>query len=263
MSAFLIELFRAVMDPGSGFSKSVTEDIDGTVLERLEYIANRSSITTSRVYVQTDAWAQDVGTDYLFDMTGGVPTGWNNTGMAVNASGGTGDENSVADVDPAYIRADASGDYAISPPRFGGYDQILLATRILGAAPTKLCAEFLGRFGTVTNWNTNVGGIGFWSDVTVPAAAANVAVIGLTLGGNFKFTRGDGTSQDTGAAADTNWHLFKIAMTFGGTYEWFVDGASQGTITGAADSFPVGFGLIAEANAGDDVDLANGRVWYE
>lgn len=44
MSAFLIELFRAVMDPGSGFSKSVTEDIDGTVLERLEYIANRSSL---------------------------------------------------------------------------------------------------------------------------------------------------------------------------------------------------------------------------
>lgn len=34
--------YLAIQDPSSAFSKSVTEDIDGTVLERLEYIANRA-----------------------------------------------------------------------------------------------------------------------------------------------------------------------------------------------------------------------------
>lgn len=34
--------YLAIQDPSSSFTKSVTEDIDGTVLERLEYIANRA-----------------------------------------------------------------------------------------------------------------------------------------------------------------------------------------------------------------------------
>lgn len=33
--------YLAIQDPASSFTKSVTEDIDGTVLERLEFIANR------------------------------------------------------------------------------------------------------------------------------------------------------------------------------------------------------------------------------
>lgn len=41
--------FLALQDPSSGFSKSVTEDIDGTVLERLEYIANRSGAGAKRI----------------------------------------------------------------------------------------------------------------------------------------------------------------------------------------------------------------------
>lgn len=41
MSAFDLFNYLAIQDPSSAFSLSVTEDIDGTLLERLEYIANR------------------------------------------------------------------------------------------------------------------------------------------------------------------------------------------------------------------------------
>lgn len=34
--------YLAIQDPSSSFTKSVTEDIDGTVLERLEYLCNRA-----------------------------------------------------------------------------------------------------------------------------------------------------------------------------------------------------------------------------
>lgn len=49
MSIFDLENYRALQDPSSAFSKSVTEDIDGTILERLEYIANRVGGSRFRV----------------------------------------------------------------------------------------------------------------------------------------------------------------------------------------------------------------------
>lgn len=217
-------------------------------------------VGVARYVVQTDNWAQDLGTDYLADFTGGVPGGWGAPGATAVASGGTGDLNSFSDFDPPYIRINAAGENCISPARFGGADNFRIAGILLGQTVTKLIAEFTFRMPDPTG-NYQVGdGVGFFADTTAPAAGS-VSVAIRKGGGNWWFYTGSDAAFDSGVAADTGLHRGRIEIG-ASTTEWFIDDVSQGTITTPGDLFPAGFGINQTALGG--VDLAsNVRVWYE
>lgn len=214
--------------------------------------------------VNSDNWAEGVGEEFWYDVTGSTMGGWTNVGTTVVQSGGTGDWLSSSDMDEAYIEIDAAGghEYHISPLRFGGAMWNRMIELLRGSAPTKLCVEFTAAFPNAASSYSDYEGVGFWSDNSAPASTAAVAVITKNGLGNWQLYSGVGaTATDTGSAADTNPHRFRIEVGTS-TIEWFVDGTSQGTITRPNDCWPVGFGMSTGNGVSGDIRLhGHGRVY--
>lgn len=219
--------------------------------------------------VQSNDWATGFGSEFLCDFyatvfSSAAPTGWISNGIAINASGRTGDLNTSADLDPTYIRLDTAGDYLLSPPRFGGSDHFRAAELLLGSAPTKLCAEFTVRFPSGAG-NYNAGdGVGFWKSSGAPGVSDAMAVVRVDGSGNWQLYQGNDAATDAGSAAGTGFTRIRIDVG-SSTTEWFIDGTSQGTITTATDGWPARWGgaLIAPGAAGDIDLVSHVRIWYE
>ena len=196
------------------------------------------------------------------NVTGLDSYGWLTTSLVggVSADGTTifnGDLNSSGDEEPMGILGNAAGDLLVSPQIFGGYSAFQIAEALLGSAPTKLCCEFRASF-TVASANETDTYIGFVPGATTdPTAAGGVAAI-VSDGTNFKLRSDNG--DDTGALIDTSLHTWRIEVG-PTTTEWFIDGATQGTITTEADVYPTSF--KKDTGTTNRIFLAWVRCYYE
>jgi hypothetical protein len=163
-------------------------------------------------------------------------------------AGAAGDFNSSGDFTPTFIAFDAGADQLRSARLFGGYDQFQRVAEILLYVPTLFVCEFYMAWPTHTNNDTTTY-IGLHSNGSDAAGAGSVACItasGAAPPTNFFLTSDNGS--DSGIAVDTAWHRYKIEVG-SATTEWFVDGASQGTITTEADIWPTSFtGYVGGSN---------------
>lgn len=155
---------------------------------------------------------------------------------------------------------DAAGDFITSPFIFGDYQHARMAEAILGYAPTKLFLECWARFDSNTG-DENETGFGFiegaGSAITIADQMAYISV-GASL-----FELHSGAAEDAGAAQDTDPHLWRVELTFGGSAEWFIDGTSQGSIAIQANLWPVAFSAGTKASSGaNDVVVAWTHIGY-
>lgn len=225
----------------------------------------RAANNRVHIYNPTD-WGSSVGTDYWFyagnvdgaaaaaatDPSGLSGYGWTTTSV-VHTNTVTGDFGSLTDVTPVNYGANASGDLTRSPLIFGDGAHFQAVGKMLGYTPTRLNAEFYANFATATA-DEAATNIGFHN------GSAGVAVI-YSDSANFALTKDGGTTEDVGAEVDNAWHLWKITATVGGTYEWFIDGTSQGTLALLADAWPAGFGWVASTT--NRINLNFAHVWYD
>lgn len=169
--------------------------------------------------------------------------GWTVTSVAV-VEGAAADFGSQADQGPTHFQHTASGDLIRSPRIFGGIEGFKAAEKFLYRMPTKL------RFGIYASWPVN-------------ATNETTTFMGLGDGANATTTCGgaivsDGAvwrlrsvaANDAGLAVDTAWHFFEIEWNVTAlTIEWFIDGASQGSVSGIDnDIWPLPFKVLATNN---------------
>lgn len=221
-------------------------------------------------------WATNIGTDYWLHggatnatiLAAGTPYqglpdyGWTVT-ATVYTAGSAADFGSSSDVGvpPHFILADAS-DLLASPAIFGTYPHMQGAARILGYHPTKLNLEVWAAFLTASADEPS-SAFGFVEDggsIITAAAADQMAAISSN-GTTFEIN--SGAASDAGAAVDNAWHLWKITATFGSTFEWFIDGTSQGTLAIQADEWPVSFEAGVVAAGTNDIGIHQVHIWYE
>lgn len=165
----------------------------------------------------------------------------------------TGDFLSAADETPANFSANATADKYYTPIIFGDGPHARYVQQTLGYLPTKLCAEFYAQFATASA-NEAATLIGFHD--------GTAAVASIYSGGTAStfFLSNSVPATDAGAAIDTSWHLWKIAVV-AATTEWFIDGVSQGTVATSADKWPAAFGWVASTT--NRPALAWYHIWYE
>jgi len=181
--------------------------------------------------------------------------GWVATALSVT-EGSAGDFLSSADIDPTRVIFNAAADALVSPRIFGSYDHGLVAARYLGYPPTKLSCEVYAQWTTATA-NENGSFFGFTGPSVTDATAVNSGAAIVCDGTNWILKSDNGT--DTGALDDGSWHLFKIEVG-ATTTEWFIDGASQGTITTETDIWPLCFKAITTTT--NRFGIAWVRIWY-
>ena len=201
----------------------------------------------------TDFWIDAAGTAGFLSASTAVgalaSVGWTATAMTFTNTA-TGDFMSSADHTPAIYISDATADVLLSPRIFGSYSHALRVSKILGYFPTRLCAEWYGAF-TVASANEAATFIGFDSSALVMAVNSNAT--------NFLLSNATPTT-DAGIAVDNAYHLWKIAMDVTSA-EWFIDGASQGTVATSTDLYPVAFG--SRTSTTNRISLNWAHVWYE
>jgi hypothetical protein len=224
----------------------------------------------NRVHVRPSQWTRTPATDFWYaERAAGVAAndlitdyGWTTTALSYTI-GSAGDLLTSADVGtPTSTDFGAAADLLLSPSIFGDYLHAQMAADILGYAPTTLSLEAYAAFTTASAAET-ISGFGFSTGSGLTATnhvahiysdATNIAIRG---------TDGTGALTDTGvtiAALGATFHKFKIVATAGGTVEWFIDGASQGTITLKTDMFPTAFS--ASVTTTNRLSLAWAHVWY-
>jgi len=88
-------------------------------------------------------------------------------------------------------------------------------------------------FQTDSNGNLIITESGTGAMIGVSAAPRNALEIYDNGGNQLRLTQsyGGGGSDDTGPVADTSLHTFSIAFNSDTEVQWFVDGATQGTIS--------------------------------
>jgi hypothetical protein len=225
--------------------------------------ANRVHIT------KPQEWGNSVGTDFwiIGSANGALTTGnaheladygWTTTALSFAAPSAA-DFISAADLGtPNFISLGAAGDLLQSPVIFGDYTHALMAAQFLGYTPTTLTAEIRASFGVASN-NETATGVGFFEDTGAANVAADHFAMIASNGANFLCR--SGAASDTGAAVDTSWHTWKIAVS--SSVEWFIDDVSQGTFAVEADELPVGFGAGVLATTGaNQIQIAWAHIWY-
>ena len=218
-------------------------------------------------------WNRVLGTDYwaffgpesITSATGRLLSdqGWTTASLAETAGTGADFLSSADEENPAHVLTNASGDLLQSPSVFGDYIHAQAAAKILGRDITRMVVEWYGAM-TVRTANEVISGWGLVEAGGSPATGDDhMAWIWVAggVGDAFHFEYANGTGDDTGAAADTSWHAFKIVGTLGGTWEWFIDGVSQGTLAIQTDLFPVSFGMHAFTT--NRPALSWLHIWYE
>jgi hypothetical protein len=260
---------------GSGYDSSgFSANVSGNLFEKLAYmIANPSA---QRRHVGARSWADEPGTDFWVMPLDGSMDGTTGGAGALNVynweviagllSGlGAGTQDFLSLTGPGTYPEDAfdldvAADYFFSPAVFGGTAHREAFQVIMGATPTKMKAEWYGRFEVAGN-NEPTSGMGFAiRKTTTPLVAANDIYI-YSNGTNFILNAAGST--DTGAAIDTDNHLWGITFdSSGNTIEWFIDDVSQGTVTLVQDIYPLKFaGYVVTANFLQV--KAPVHIWYE
>ena len=209
-------------------------------------------------------WAFEAGTDFWLipgpdiltaEDTGSqqqiIEWGWTGTANVETVGAGAGFMDSL-DRAPNHILTDGSGDILGTPAIFGDYDHARMAQDIsgMGKLPTDLIVEFNGNM-TSNGSDEPTSGWGFFEDgATISTEADQLAFISSDSS-NFQLAAnaGAGALTDTGAAHDTNWHLFKIRLNLADNLAyWYIDGTLQGSVALTDDEAPYQFGMHAATN---------------
>ena len=218
-------------------------------------------------------WGNGAFTDFwIFGTVNGMLTagnahelsdyGWTTTALSLTAGTGA-DFGDSADVGtPGGINFDAASDLLESPEMFGDYAHMRMAQSLLGYLPTKLIIECYAAITGTTNETAT--GFGFAEAGGSPIVATGAMAMIIKDGTNFVCR--SGADSDVGALIDSNWHVFKIVVTAGATadaIEWFIDGASQGTLDRQTDLWPVSFGGGVQSGGANGMVLTWAHIYYE
>lgn len=214
---------------------------------------------TNRIHVGPDNWGQPA-TDFWInarEQDATLPTGWTNTSILI-ATAGASDFNTVGDSasQPTW-GTNADLDQLMSVRTFGGYWDFQEQADLLGYMPTKLYCDILGVF-TVHSANETATGFGLTN--AVPLTITNHVAYIHSNSTNFAIRNG-ATTTDAGAALDTNFHLFRIVAETGGTFTWYIDGVSQGTLAIIGDLFPCAFGMSSSTT--NRPHITKVHLWYD
>ena len=208
--------------------------------------------TVQRVYVNDPRdWDYAYGTDYTLVagtntalITGGTAGqvlseyGWTTTALSYVVGSGA-DFASKADLGvPNHFSFGASGDLLKSPVIFGDDAHMRAVEDILGYYPTQLVMRVYAAF-SVASADEDVSGFGLIEDGGAITTAADHMATFVSNATNFELRSGAG--EDAGTVVDNAWHRWEAVATFGGSFEWFIDDASQGTLAITADEWPCAF----------------------
>ncbi|MBI5289909.1 MAG: hypothetical protein HY873_13130 [Chloroflexi bacterium] len=251
MKALVAQILNGTAPAGAASSS-------GDIAQMVKYlIANSGSAIAPRQVATTNpsAWGAGSGadalpyTDWIWTPTGFAD--WTNAGTPADLAIGaiTDDFMSSADMDNGpSVDLNSSGDMIHSgngtDQGFGEWKHARAAGIILGAMPDKLELEWIAQFATASA-NEPTSGFGFvQASALMTGALGTKAAVIASNGTNFTCT--GSVSFDTGAAVDTNWHIWKIVLSLAGqNVEWYIDGVSQGTFAISTDIFPVRIGAHA------------------
>lgn len=233
-------------------------------------ITSGGIVRDRRVHVYSPwDWGHAAGSDFWLicndvDMVPGGAVGlenygWISAGFSYLAGTGA-DFLSSSDVGTTGgFNFDVAQDTLVSPFIFGDYAHLTMVEDILGYTPTTLNAEFYMRL--AANNDEQASGAGFFEQGTVAplTKAETMACIGS---GGTNFEIHSGAAEDSGSTDDTSPHVFKITATSGSTFEWWIDGTSQGTLAIQDDLWPAAFGVGTQAAGTNDPVLSWAHVWY-
>lgn len=211
----------------------------------------------------TDYWANFNEADLA--AAGGkdlADDGWDASGFSYLAGSGAALLSTTTQGTTGGLNFDGFGDYLISPHIFGDWAHALLAQQFLGYFPTTLNMECVARFAAVIDEEAT--GFGFVQDGTdVNALVKADWMAGITVDGT-NFSLESSAGADAGSTKATTPHLFKITGTFGSTWEWFIDGTSQGTLAVVANQGPMAWAVGTKAADGtNDPVISWVHIWYE
>ena len=232
-----------------------------------------SVITADRHEVPfAGGWDDESGSDFFFEAdaaqiagTGNVEDlsdrGWTTTSL-IFVSGVSADflSDSVRGV-PSHYLTNAASDLLQSPDVFGDDTHGHQASHHLGLDPTSLTLEGFFTFSVVSNAETATGW-GF-SDAGGSIITATDAVAVIHSDGT-NFVCRSSADSDVGSLIDTDLHLWKMVISQGTTdaIEWFIDGASQGTLNLRTGVFPVSWGAGVQVGGSNRVLIGPCRVFY-
>lgn len=219
-----------------------------------------------RVYVDASlhGWHRMFGTDYILSWANATAyAGWTYTGTpTLIANTGVGDLFSLADHDPIGLQlaTTASAQSArFQELPFGTYNHLVNAANILGYTPTRLVMTIVARFSVAS---ANEAQTGFGLVNTTSATSTNAQKVAWIASDGTNFVLRSNTSTDTGAAVDTNWHEWQVAIDATNT-EWFIDGVSQGSFATVSDIWGGGFQVNGPASRTNVPQVSTVHVRYE
>ena len=210
----------------------------------------------------TDYWANFNEADMA--AAGGkdlADDGWDASGFVYLPGSGAGLLDSGAKGTTGGLDFAGAGNYLISPHVFGDYAHGLMVQQLLGYFPTKLHMECYARFAAGND--EEASGFGFLQDGTDAGALVKADwMAGVTVDGT-DFSLESSAAVDAGSTKATTPHLFKIVGTSGGTWEWFIDNVSQGTLAIVANQAPYAWGVGTKSAGGaNDPVMAWVHIWY-
>jgi hypothetical protein len=190
-----------------------------------------------------------------------VANGWLTSGFSQLAGTAAGLLDSADAGTIGGLNFDAVSDYIISPFVFGDYAHALMAEGILGYTPTTISFECYARFAAGNDEEAT--GFGFVEAGTdANALVKGDWMAGVTVDGT-NFSLESGVAVDAGSTKATTPHRFKVVGTSGGSFEWFIDGVSQGTLAIQANLNPMAFAAGTKAADGaNDPVIAWTHIWY-
>lgn len=167
--------------------------------------------------------------------------GWTTTALSFVEGAGA-DFLSLADPGvPAHFVTDGAGSILQSPAKFGSHTHGNQAGRHLGHPPTKMTFEFWFTFSVASNDETATG---FGLTVAGGSIITEADAIAVIRSDGTNFVCRSNVDAAVGPLIDTALHLGKIEVSQGTTdaIQWFVDGASQGTLDLREDVLPMSWG---------------------
>lgn len=224
-----------------------------------------------QIVTNPEDWGHGVGTDYhaffgeADEAAGGGKDlsehGWESTGFGYLASSLAG----FLDVDDqgtlGGFNFDTASDFLISPFIFGNYSHGRFVQNVLGHFPHNLNMEVMARFASSAA-DEQATGFGFIEAGSTGALAKADLMAFISIGAT-NFELHSGAAADEGSAKDTDPHLFKITITFGGSAEWFIDSVSQGSIAIQADLWPAAWAANTQASGANDPVVNWVDIWYD
>lgn len=221
-----------------------------------------ANVNPGRVDVPEHQWHLSGGTHYSSRLPSTAPAGWATTGSPTGLSSGSADFNSSSDNAPMGVGLNtvaSAQSYRFSTLLFGSYAHRMIAEKILGYRPTKLCFRVWADFSTNSANESNTG-FGFVTTTVATTTDAQKVAWIHTDGANILLR--SNTTTDAGPV-DTGGYKEIVVKVDETNIEWFADGVSQGTISTPGDVFPVAWQVNGAAARTNTVQVSNLLVWYE